>query len=214
MKTPITTIKSYTETLLEGAAEEKQTAEDFLNVINSETDRMSRLVSDLLKLSRMDYEQTKWKKEKLNLNKIVNQVAKKLIIQAQIKNVTMHVGQIPEDMNVYFDRDGFEQILLNIAGNAVKYTPENGNVWIEAYRDNENIKLIVKDDGIGIPREDQARVFERFYRVDKARSRELGGTGLGLSIARQIAEAHDCTLTINSELNKGTEIVITIPEFK
>ena len=214
LKTPITTIKSYTETLLDGAVEEKQTAEDFLSVINSETDRMSRLVSDLLKLSRMDYEQTKWKKEKLNLNKIVNQVAKKLVIQAQMKNVTMHVSQIPEDINVLFDRDGFEQILLNIAGNAIKYTPENGNVWIDANKVNENINLSVKDDGIGIPREDQARVFERFYRVDKARSRELGGTGLGLSIARQIAEAHDCALTINSELNKGTEIVITIPEFK
>lgn len=214
LKTPITTIKSYTETLLDGAIEERQTAEDFLNVINSETDRMSRLVSDLLKLSRMDYEQTKWKKEKINLNKIINQIARRLEIQAQTKNVAIHISQIPEDINVFFDRDGFEQIFLNIAGNAVKYTPENANVWIDAYRDNGNIKLIVKDDGIGIPKEDQARVFERFYRVDKGRSRELGGTGLGLSIAKQIAEAHDCTLTISSELNKGTEIIITIPEYK
>jgi len=214
LKTPITTIKSYTETLLDGAMEEKQIAEDFLNVINSESDRMSRLVSDLLRLSRMDYEQTKWKKEKLNLSESINQTAKKLIIQARNKNVTMHVSQIPNDMNIYFDRDGFEQVLLNIAGNAVKYTPENGNVWINAYRNNNSINISIKDDGIGIPKEDQARVFERFYRVDKARSRELGGTGLGLSIAKQIAEAHNCKLTINSELNKGTEITITIPEFK
>jgi two-component system sensor histidine kinase VicK len=214
LKTPITTIKSYTETLLDGAMEEKQIAEDFLNVINSESDRMSRLVSDLLRLSRMDYEQTKWKKEKLNLSESINQTAKKLIIQARNKNVTMHVSQIPNDMNIYFDRDGFEQILLNIAGNAVKYTPENGNVWINAYRNNNSINISIKDDGIGIPKEDQARVFERFYRVDKARSRELGGTGLGLSIAKQIAEAHNCKLTINSKLNKGTEITITIPEFK
>lgn len=214
LKTPITTIKSYTETLLDGAMEERQIAEDFLNVINSESDRMSRLVSDLLRLSRMDYEQTKWKKEKLNLSESINQTAKKLIIQARNKNVTMHVSQIPNDMNIYFDRDGFEQVLLNIAGNAVKYTPENGNVWINAYRNNNSINISIKDDGIGIPKEDQARVFERFYRVDKARSRELGGTGLGLSIAKQIAEAHNCKLTINSELNKGTEITITIPEFK
>jgi len=214
LKTPITTIKSYTETLLDGAMEEKQIAEDFLNVINSESDRMSRLVSDLLRLSRMDYEQTKWKREKLNLSESVSQTAKKLIIQAKNKNVSMHVGQIPDDMNVYFDRDGFEQILLNITGNAIKYTPENGNVWISAYRNNNSINLSIRDDGIGIPKEDQARVFERFYRVDKARSRELGGTGLGLSIAKQIAESHNCKLTINSELNKGTEITITIPEFK
>lgn len=212
LKTPITTIKSYTETLLDGALAEKQLAEDFLTVINSESDRMSRLVSDLLKLSRMDYEQTKWKKEKLNLSEMVNQTIKKLSIQAKNKNINMHISQIPEDLEIQVDRDGFEQILLNIAGNAVKYTPENGNVWIKTYKQNNMVNISIKDDGIGIPKEDQARVFERFYRVDKARSRELGGTGLGLSIAKQIAEAHNGTLTINSELNKGTEIIITIPE--
>jgi two-component system sensor histidine kinase VicK len=214
LKTPITTIKSYAETLLDGALEEKQIAEDFLNVINSESDRMSRLVSDLLRLSRMDYEQTKWKKEKLNLDEMINQTAKKLSIQAKNKNITMHIKTISDDMNILFDRDGFEQIILNITGNAIKYTSEQGNVWIDAYRENGNINISIMDDGIGIPKEDLARVFERFYRVDKARSRELGGTGLGLSIAKQIAEAHDSTLSINSELNKGTEIIITIPEFK
>lgn len=214
LKTPLTTIKSYTETLLDGALEEKQIAEDFLTVINSESDRMSRLVSDLLRLSRMDYEQTKWKKEKIHLDEMINQVAKKLSIQAKNKNIKINISHIPEDMNIYFDRDGFEQVLLNIAGNAVKYTPENGNVWINTYRKDNKINISIKDDGIGIPKEDQARVFERFYRVDKARSRELGGTGLGLSIAKQIAEAHNSSLEINSEANKGTEIIITIPEFK
>lgn len=213
LKTPITTIKSYAETLLDGALEEKQIAEDFLNVINSESDRMSRLVSDLLRLSRMDYEQTKWKKEKLNINEMITQTAKKLSIQAKNKNIKMHIKTIPTDMNIMFDRDGFEQILLNIAGNAVKYTANNGNVWINVFRENGNINISIKDDGIGIPKEDISRVFERFYRVDKARSRELGGTGLGLSIAKQIAEAHDSSLKIKSELNKGTEIIITIPEF-
>lgn len=214
LKTPITTIKSYTETLLDGALEEKQLAEDFLTVINSESDRMSRLVSDLLRLSRMDYEQTKWKKEKINLNETINQVAKKLSIQAKNKNVKINISPIPEDMNIHFDRDGFEQVLLNIAGNAVKYTPDNGNVWISTDRSKNKINISIKDDGIGIPKEDQVRVFERFYRVDKARSREFGGTGLGLSIAKQIAEAHDSSLLINSEVNKGTEIIIAIPEFK
>lgn len=212
LKTPITTIKSYTETLLDGALEERLTAEDFLNVINSESDRMSRMVSDLLKLSRMDYEQTKWKKENINLNEIISQVAKKLLIQAKNKNISMHIAPIQPDISVFFDRDGFEQILLNIAGNAVKYTPENGNIWIDVHKENGKINISVKDDGIGIPKEDQARVFERFYRVDKARSRELGGTGLGLSIAKQIAEAHGSTLNVNSEVNKGTEVIITISE--
>lgn len=173
---------------------------------------MSRLVSDLLRLSRMDYEQTKWKKEKINVGEMLGQVAKKLHIQAKNKNIKMHLGNIQDDIFVLFDRDGFEQILLNIAGNAVKYTPEKGNVWIDAFRDNNKINISIKDDGIGIPKEDQLRVFERFYRVDKARSRELGGTGLGLSIAKQIAEAHNSKLTVNSEAKKGTEIIITIPE--
>lgn len=212
LKTPITTIKSYTETLLDGALEEKQLAEDFLKTINSESDRMSRLVSDLLKLSRMDYEQTKWNKEDINISEMLNLTAKKLSIQAKNKNIIIHVEQTPDNMTVLFDRDGLDQILLNIAGNAVKYTPENGNVWFKAYREDKNICISIKDDGVGIPKEDQSRVFERFYRVDKARSRELGGTGLGLSIAKQIAEAHNSTLSINSELDNGTEIIITIPE--
>ncbi len=211
LKTPITTIKSYTETLLEGALQERQLAEDFLTVINSESDRMSRLVSDLLKLSRMDYEQTKWKKDKINVTSTIEDISKKLQIQAKYKNIDIHLD-LPEEMNICFDRDGFEQVILNIAGNAIKYTPEGGNVWLSAYKKLNKVYISIKDDGIGIPKEDQARVFERFYRVDKARSRELGGTGLGLSIAQQIAEAHDSTITINGELKIGTEIIITIPE--
>lgn len=211
LKTPITTIKSYTETLLEGAIEERQLAEDFLNVINSESDRMSRLVSDLLRLSRMDYEQTKWNKDELNIAETITEISKKLQIQAKNKNITFNVN-FPHDMYICFDRDGFEQIMLNIAGNAIKYTPEGGKVWLSASRNNKKVIISIKDDGIGIPMEDRARVFERFYRVDKARSRELGGTGLGLSIAKQIAEAHDSTIAINGELEVGTEIIITIPE--
>lgn len=211
LKTPITTIKSYAETLLDGALEEKNIAEEFLNVINSESDRMSRLVSDLLRLSRMDYEQTKWHKEKINLQDMVNLIVKKLQIQIKNKNINMHMN-VPDELNIMFDKDGFEQILLNIAGNAVKYTPDKGNVWIDAKRNNNNVVVSIKDDGHGIPKQDQARIFERFYRVDKARARGLGGTGLGLSIAKQIAEAHNCTITVNSEIDEGTEMIITIPE--
>lgn len=211
LKTPITTIKSYAETLLDGALEEKIIAEEFLNVINSESDRMTRLVSDLLRLSRMDYEQTNWNKEKINLQEMVNLIVKKLQIQIKNKNINMHLN-IPDELNIMFDRDGFEQILLNIAGNAVKYTQNYGNVWIDAKRSNNNIVVKIKDDGQGIPKEDLGRIFERFYRVDKARARGLGGTGLGLSIAKQIAEAHNSSITVNSEIDEGTEMIITIPE--
>jgi two-component system sensor histidine kinase VicK len=159
----------------------------------------------------MDYEQTKWHKEKINLCEMVNLIVKKLQIQIKNKNISMHMN-VPEELNIMFDKDGFEQIILNIAGNAVKYTPDNGNVWIDAKRINNNTVISIKDDGQGIPKQDQARIFERFYRVDKARARGLGGTGLGLSIAKQIAEAQNCTITVNSEIDKGTEMIITIPE--
>lgn len=214
LKTPITTIKSYTETLIDGAIGEPSIAKEFLNVINSESDRMSRLVSDLLKLSRMDYEQTNWTKEKLNVNEMVKDVCMKLRILAKNKNIKMHVEPIPDRLNILFDRDGFEQILLNIAGNAVKYTPKHGNIWIDAIEENKNVVISIKDDGIGIPKEDQSRIFDRFYRVDKARTRQMGGTGLGLSIAKQIAEAHDSTIIVNGEIQKGTEIKIIIPGFE
>jgi len=210
LKTPITTIKSYAETLLDGALEEKETAEEFLNVINSESDRMSRLVTDLLLLSKMDYEQTNWHKERINLQDMVNIAVKKLQMQAKEKNISMHVN-IPDNIDILFDRDGFEQIILNIAGNAVKYTPENGNIWIEAKTTKKDVIVSIKDDGFGIPKEDQDRIFDRFYRVEKARARGLGGTGLGLSIAKQIAEAHNSTITVKSQINKGTEMIITIP---
>ncbi len=211
LKTPITTIKSYAETLLDGAMEEKNTAEEFINVINSESDRMSRLVTDLLRLSKMDYEQTNWKKDSINLLEMVNVIIKKLQMQIKDKNISIHLN-IPEEINIMFDRDGFEQILLNIAGNAVNYTSESGNVWVSAKIDKNNTLVSIKDDGQGIPKEDQDRIFERFYRVEKARARSLGGTGLGLSIAKEIAEANGCSIAVKSRLNKGTEMIITIPD--
>ena len=142
---------------------------------------------------------------------MVNIVIKKLQIQIKEKNINFHLN-IPDDINIMFDRDGFEQILLNIAGNAVKYTPEKGNVWIDVKKDNNIVVVSIKDDGQGIPKEDQDRIFERFYRVEKARARGLGGTGLGLSIAKEIAEAHNCSIAVNSWIDEGTEMIITIPE--
>lgn len=212
LKTPITTIKSYTETLLEGALEEKDVATDFLKVINSESDRMSRLVSDLLKLSRMDHEETTWTKEKLNINEIVKDTHTKLLLQAKNKNINMPCSLDSRNSNVLFDKDGLEQILLNIVGNAIKYTPEGGEVSINVSAETSNVILTIKDSGIGIPKDDLNHVFERFYRVDKARTRQMGGTGLGLSIADQIARAHDSEIEINSELHVGTTVVIKIPK--
>ncbi|EOD00184.1 sensor histidine kinase [Caldisalinibacter kiritimatiensis] len=214
LKTPITTIKSYTETLLEGAVEDKQLASQFLNVINSESDRMARIVRDLLQLSNLDYKQTKWNKVTIPVKEMLEEIYLKMKISAQEKGQTLSLN-IEDDMpEVIFDKDGFEQVILNIVSNAIKYTPNNGNIEIKAFTQDDNILIKVKDDGIGIPKEDLDRIFERFYRVDKARSRELGGTGLGLSIAKQIVEAHNGEIQINSEFNVGTEVDIIVPAKK
>ncbi|QSX05025.1 HAMP domain-containing protein [Sedimentibacter sp. zth1] len=213
LKTPITTIKSYTETLLEGAIKEENVATDFLNVINSESDRMTRLVRDLLKLSKMDFEEDNFKKEKLNINRIVKEVYMKLILQAKGKKIDMPLRLEDIDCNVLFDKDGLEQILLNIIGNAIKYTPERGKVIVSVSLEKSKVVVKIEDNGIGIPKEDAGRVFERFYRVDKARTRKLGGTGLGLSIAQQIAKAHDSIIEVKSEFNKGTTVQVKIPKY-
>jgi two-component system sensor histidine kinase VicK len=162
----------------------------------------------------MDFEQANWKQEKINVKKMLLDTCKKLNIHAKNKNIEIHMGNIPDDMNIKFDKDGFEQIILNIAGNAIKYTQDYGNVWVSANKENKNIIISIKDDGIGIPKEDINRIFDRFYRVDKARTREMGGTGLGLSIAKQIAESHNSKLLVESEVQKGTEIKIIIPEYE
>lgn len=212
LKTPITTIKSYTETLLEGALEEQDVATDFLKVINSESDRMSRLVSDLLRLSRMDHEETNWTKEKISINEIIKETHTKLLLQAKNKNINMPCNLDSRNSNVLFDKDGLEQILLNIVGNAIKYTPEGGEVNINVSAETSKVIITIKDTGVGIPKDDLNHVFERFYRVDKARTRQMGGTGLGLSIAEQIAKAHDSTIEISSELHEGTTVEIKIPK--
>ncbi|MTI57095.1 ATP-binding protein [Geosporobacter ferrireducens] len=211
LKTPLTSIKSYTETLLDGALDNRELSEQFLQVVNSEADRMSRLVKDLLQLSSLDYKQVKWNKKNADLVKIVESCVLKLNMTA--KNKQQKIKFVSEGVPVvgYMDIDKIEQVVLNIMSNAIKYTPDGGEIDVYLTHDENSAKLRVVDNGIGIPAEDQPRIFERFYRVDKARSRELGGTGLGLSIARQIVEAHQGQIEILSNYGEGTEVVINLP---
>lgn len=214
LRTPLTTIKSYVETLLSGAMSDKEVAEKFLQVVNNESDRMVRLVSDLLQLSRLDYQQTRWDKKPLDLGCVVEEVVSKLDVSLKQKSMTVKLN-IPEGLpRVLGDKDRLEQVVLNIVGNAVKYTPEHGHIRVGLEQSGESLVLSVQDDGIGIPEEDLPRIFERFYRVDKARSRELGGTGLGLAIAKQIIEAHDGSIEIESEYGKGTLVRVVLPALK
>lgn len=214
LKTPLTSIKTYTETILEQEELDDESKKNFLNVILSETNRMTRLVSDLLQLTRFDYKNVAWKKVAFDITELVKQVCEKHKIQAEKKEQILECYVTSTVPKVFADRDGIEQVVTNILINSVKYTQEGGNikVYIGAVHDDAYIKII--DNGIGIPKEDLKRVFERFYRVDKARSREMGGTGLGLTIAKEIIEANNGSIDIKSEVGKGTEVIMTIPTYK
>ncbi|MCG8542119.1 MAG: cell wall metabolism sensor histidine kinase WalK [Clostridia bacterium] len=211
LKTPLTSIKSYTETLLNGMLDDRDISERFLGVVNSEADRMARLVRDLLQLSNFDNKKVKWNMVNNDLVKLVNQTVMKLHITAKNKNQKLEFINQNDELISYFDFDKMEQVVLNIISNAIKYTEENGKIDVYLESDSNRALIRVKDTGMGIPKEDLPRIFERFYRVDKARSRELGGTGLGLAIAKEIVEGHNGTIEIKSEINRGTEVIIEIP---
>ncbi|MHB1394422.1 MAG: two-component system histidine kinase PnpS [Clostridia bacterium] len=211
LRTPLTTIKSYTETLLDGALENKEYTVNFLQVINSESDRMTRLVKDLLQLSKLDYDKMEWNMKKLNILNIISDCIVKLEISAKQKNQTLSFEALGELCEINGDKDRIEQVVINIISNAIKYTPENGSIKVTADRLADEVEIRIADTGMGIPKEDIPRLFERFYRVDKARSRAMGGTGLGLSIAKNIIEAHRGSIRIESEYGKGTEVIINFP---
>lgn len=211
LKTPITTIKSYTETLMEYENLDEELSYKFLSVIDKECDRMARIVRDLLQLSNLDYNKTKWNKVECKVDKLIEDVCLKLDLAFKEKNHKLIIDMEENLPNIIVDIDGIEQVILNVLSNAIKYTPDNGEIIVSARRNDDKIVIKVKDNGIGIPKEDINRIFERFYRVDKGRSRELGGTGLGLSIARQIVQAHNGEITLESEYNVGTEVSIALP---
>lgn len=211
LKTPLTTIKSYTETLLDGILENKELATSFLQVVDGEAERMARLVRDLLQLSNLDYKKSNWNKKEVDLNEIIENSILKIDVSAKNKAQEIITHLQDEPVNIYADKDRIEQVILNILSNSIKYTPEGGRIIVDLTVDESIVTLKIRDTGIGIPKEDIARIFERFYRVDKARSREMGGTGLGLSIAKQIIEAHEGTIEIFSEEGHGTEVHTKLP---
>ena len=210
LKTPITTIMGYADTLLEGEYD-KDTQTEFLNVISSEARRMARLVTDLLDLSRLDNNKKKIKKTNFDLGDLAKECVQKLAIETKKKGHSVECLVTADVPPVYADKDDIQRVILNILTNSIKYTPDGGNikVYVGFVYSDAYIKII--DNGIGIPEEDLNRIFERFYRVDKSRSREMGGTGLGLSIAKEILDKNGGSIDIKSQVNKGTEVVIKIP---
>ncbi len=213
LKTPITSIMGYADTLLEGEYD-KETQEKFLNVIATEARRMAKLVTDLLTLSRYDNNKNKVNKEEFDLGELVKKCQDKLAIEIKKKNHDVKCFVTADVPPVYADKYEIERVILNILTNSIKYTKENGEIKIYVGFVYNDAYIKVFDNGIGIPEEDLGRIFERFYRVDKARTREMGGTGLGLSIAKEILDKNGGSIDIKSEPGKGTEVVIKVPTKK
>ncbi len=210
LKTPITSIMGYAETLAEEEYD-KDTQTKFLNVIITEAQRMTRLVTDLLTLSRYDTNRIKKEKTEFDLGDLVKKCQEKLAIEIEKKQHTVECFVTANVPLVYADKYGMERVILNILMNSIKYTKEQGEIKIYVGFVYNDAYIKVIDNGMGIPEKDLERIFERFYRVDKARSRELGGSGLGLSIAKEILEKNNGEIDIKSEVGKGTEVIIKIP---
>ncbi|WP_256759604.1 cell wall metabolism sensor histidine kinase WalK [Cohnella sp. WQ 127256] len=212
LRTPLTTIKSYAEALDDGALDEPPLADRFVGVIRSETERMIRLVTDLLHLSRFDSSRNQLRRQKIDLIEMLEEVVDRFSFQLRQKAITVSVKVENKQETAWLDRDGIDQVLDNLVSNAIKYTLDGGSIDISAKgNDVGQLAIAIKDTGIGIPKKDLARIFERFYRVDKARSRNMGGTGLGLSIAREIVRAHGGSITLESESNVGTVVTVLLP---
>lgn len=211
LRTPLTTIKSYVETILDGAVDDPRLAERFLRVVAGETDRMARLVNDLLTLSQLDSGRIRLEPRPLDPADLVRAVAERFGERCRKKGITLEVEAGAGLPRLAGDRDRLEQVLTNLVSNAVDFTPSEGRITISAEPVPGGVVLAVRDTGAGIPPEDLPRIFERFYRVDKARSREFGGTGLGLAIARELVEAHGGRIAIESALGRGTAVRVTLP---
>ena len=210
LRTPLTNIKSYTETVLENEDLPQENRISFLQVVLGESDRMIRIVKDLLTLSRLDNDKLELHFDRFDMAEMVEKVCEAMKIDAEHSGHSLTV-ELHNPGVVTGDMERLEQVLVNIISNSVKYTPSGGDIRVEAGRDGDTVLIRVTDNGIGIPQKDLGRIFDRFYRVDKARSRDMGGTGLGLAIAQEIIRAHNGDIVIDSRLGEGTTVTMLVP---
>ncbi|MFT9600879.1 two-component system histidine kinase PnpS [Mesobacillus sp.] len=210
LKTPITSIKGFSETLLDGAMHDKATLEAFLEIILKESDRLQVLIQELLDLSKIEQHGFRLTKGRVDLVKEANEVIEILKRKAAQKDIMLKLSQHSEEAVIEGDPDRLKQVLINLVSNAITYTPNGGSVEISLTDQDNSISVEVKDSGIGIEKSEITRIFERFYRVDKARSRNSGGTGLGLAIVKHIVEAHKGHIEVDSQIGKGTTFTIKL----
>lgn len=212
LRTPLTTVKSYAETLMDMPDVDSSLSAKFLDTIAREADRMTRIVKDLLTLSRLDEGQYEVKPfERIELSSLIQNISERMFFPSKEKHQKLTYHQPQSPVYIVSDRDKLEQVIINIISNAIKYTPDGGEINLYCGSIYKEAFIKVRDNGIGIPEENLPRIFERFYRVDKARSRETGGTGLGLAIAKQIIDRLGGNITIKSKYGEGTEVIITLP---
>lgn len=209
LKTPITSIKGFSETLLDGAMENQQLREKFLNIILKESDRMQVLIEDLLDLSKIEQQGFQLNMAAVDMKEMLEEIRVMLENKAMDKEIHL---QLNTGKNVFVTGDAgrLKQVFINLINNAILYTPAGGDVSVELFDDADYAYVKVCDTGIGIRKEEIPRIFERFYRVDKARSRNTGGTGLGLSIVKHLVEAHEGIITVDSEIGKGTTFTVAL----
>ncbi len=210
LKTPLATMKILLESMLYQPDMPQEVREDFMKDMNHEIDRLTGIVTDLLVLTRMDNGE-EMKRGTVDMSELTRETIR-LLTPAAEQNQQVLAADVQENLFLYGDRSKLSQILYNLTDNAIKYTPEKGTVRVSLKQEDDSIVWRVRDNGIGIPKEDQEHIFERFYRVDKARGRETGGTGLGLSIVKQMVKMHDGTISVRSDPGKGSEFVVTFPQ--
>jgi two-component system phosphate regulon sensor histidine kinase PhoR len=216
LKTPIASVKGFAETLLAGALNDKETARSFLQIIYDESERLNRLIGDILDLSKIESKRIPLHFSPVELDSFMGRTIKMLQEDARSKRIEL-VLRVQEELYVEADEDRLRQIINNLVQNGINYTPEGGRVTVsvdaigEPESAEERIRIVVADTGIGIPKKDLPRIFERFYRVDKARSRSSGGTGLGLSIVKHLIELHHGTISVDSQVGVGSHFTIELP---
>ncbi|GLO66826.1 MULTISPECIES: two-component system histidine kinase PnpS [Oceanobacillus] len=210
LRTPITSIRGFAETLLDNEIEDPATKE-FMEIIYKESHRLQLLIEDLLALSRLEREDFRLLIDSYDVKKMVEEILPTLQQKAEKKNLTFNL-EIPDQLTMRADKDRMKQVLINLVDNSIHYTPSEGDICLTISEEKDAIHFQVKDSGIGMDEKSQTRVFERFYRVDKARSRNTGGTGLGLAIVKHIVEVHKGKIDVESTLNEGTTIHIYIPK--
>jgi len=211
LKTPLTSIKGFVETLLEGAIDDKENNRHFLEIIKEHADRLDTLISDLLDLSALESREIGPKKEKFNLHKLTQDILSGFKSQLKKKNIEAK-NDLPVDLTLSAEKDKIEQVLVNLIDNAIKFNREKGKIMIYSEDSAGGIKVTVEDSGIGIAEKDAPRIFERFYRVDKGRLREMGGTGLGLSIVKHIIELHGGNVAVESIEGLGSKFFFILPK--